>query len=608
MSQNYMLNDEETEASYSEDYTYYDGPEKGKAGGYKFLSFLVFLVSVGGLFIGLLGRLLSFLAPIPFVESDFLNGTLLGSIIAVIKDLFAEGRPLFSAVNEMLKPSYGGAYGIFAALAYYAHYAIPVAVLLSFILMVISLVAKNYVDGNGNPGKTSMRCAFLALFISLFVYGLYFVSVFVMMSTSYSMTTQVALSVLLKIIDFPTLIISGILVVLLSIAALARGKATGAINVLVYLLTLAAAFAFFYPQNSLSGNTLLFFNFAFAGDGLKLLTRIAVIATGALVLANLVLSTLRIPAKGGFIFDVLRLVLQLVAVIVLAAFFVFLPENAASPAWSALGTLPVILLAVASLAALLFSVLQCMRAAMQKKNALNAAGYATASEEKDEKADYNEEYAEEVYAQEEYAKVAVPEEVPAEEEAEEEFATEEYAEGEAVEEVTPEKVETPAAQIPAASEQASAEEQPMSDFMRAMHSLAKGNAPVPPANPAPNYYPYDQQMRPAPSPTPMHPYGYDSMSMQRRQTPSPTNSYMYDPFPYTYDPFIKTLTIEERNEFGDLYISCRQGRIKGLPPYVIGGDNSDFFRKVWIHYGAFEMSAGLKRKLHMFVQDIMNRG
>lgn len=546
MSEENMLKNGETEASLSADEAFVDDwPQKGKAGGYKFLSVLVFLISVGGLFIGLLGNLLSFLAPVAVVSSDVMNGSIIGSFIAICKDLFTSRDLFFGALSPE-----GGILGLFGSFLYFVHYLIIIAAIVSLFTMLIALTAKNYIGLDGNPGKTSKNCAYFALYLSLLAYGAYFVSVFIVTSTVYSLSGDVALSVLLEIIDVPMLIVSGVLTALLCITALATLKGKGFVNILIYLLALAAVFGFFYPQSAASGNTVLYFSNLSTGSDPSVMTQILVLATGWLALANLVLSTFRIPAKRAFLFDLVRFALQFVAVIVLAAFFVFLPAEGTSPAWEALATIPVILLAVATLAAFLFSLLQFLTSRKKADTAAEEANEPTATSEEE----------------------------PAKE------------------------TEQPAVTAEAEPAQpANTEEAPMSDFARMMHSLAKNPASAT----SNNFYPYEQQMHPPHAPA--TPYGYDSTALQRRSAPTPTNTYAFDPYPYTYDPFIKTLSLEERNEFGDLYIACTHGQIKGLPQYVIGGDNAEFFHKVWIHYGTFDMSPGLKRKLHMFVLDFMNR-
>ncbi len=78
---------------------------------------------------------------------------------------------------------------------------------------------------------------------------------------------------------------------------------------------------------------------------------------------------------------------------------------------------------------------------------------------------------------------------------------------------------------------------------------------------------------------------------------------MYNPSKYAYDPFVYTLTASEMNEFGDLFIANKFGLQAYLPPYNIGGDNRDFFNKVFIYLGRFRsnISDALLDKLYRYV-------
>ncbi len=64
------------------------------------------------------------------------------------------------------------------------------------------------------------------------------------------------------------------------------------------------------------------------------------------------------------------------------------------------------------------------------------------------------------------------------------------------------------------------------------------------------------------------------------------------------DTFYDSLTPAEREEFDRLFV--RMPDENGLPPYRVGGDNRDFFRKAFIYLGKFrdEISDGLLRKLY----------
>ncbi len=55
----------------------------------------------------------------------------------------------------------------------------------------------------------------------------------------------------------------------------------------------------------------------------------------------------------------------------------------------------------------------------------------------------------------------------------------------------------------------------------------------------------------------------------------------------SFDPFIATLTAEERNNFTEIFILKFKGSFPELPDYEVGGDNKEFFRKIFIYLGQY---------------------
>lgn len=53
------------------------------------------------------------------------------------------------------------------------------------------------------------------------------------------------------------------------------------------------------------------------------------------------------------------------------------------------------------------------------------------------------------------------------------------------------------------------------------------------------------------------------------------------------DAFLATLSDKEKGEFTDLYLLKKQGAMPEMPEYVMGGDNKDFFEKVFIYLGQY---------------------
>ncbi|MDD6995000.1 MAG: hypothetical protein SPH68_01455 [Candidatus Borkfalkiaceae bacterium] len=71
-------------------------------------------------------------------------------------------------------------------------------------------------------------------------------------------------------------------------------------------------------------------------------------------------------------------------------------------------------------------------------------------------------------------------------------------------------------------------------------------------------------------------------------TPAPSATASYDYYnTRSFDPFIASLNEKEREQFTDLFILKYQGVMKNLPDYVVGGDNDEFFRKVFIYLGQY---------------------
>lgn len=55
----------------------------------------------------------------------------------------------------------------------------------------------------------------------------------------------------------------------------------------------------------------------------------------------------------------------------------------------------------------------------------------------------------------------------------------------------------------------------------------------------------------------------------------------------SFDPFIATLDMEERNQFTELFILKYKGVMPEIPDYVVGGDNKEFFRLVFLYLGQY---------------------
>ena len=67
-----------------------------------------------------------------------------------------------------------------------------------------------------------------------------------------------------------------------------------------------------------------------------------------------------------------------------------------------------------------------------------------------------------------------------------------------------------------------------------------------------------------------------------------------------FDPFMSTLTPEEKSEFIDLYILRCKGIMPEIPAYVVGDLNKEFFNRVFIYLGQYrdKISSVLLQKMY----------
>ncbi len=73
-----------------------------------------------------------------------------------------------------------------------------------------------------------------------------------------------------------------------------------------------------------------------------------------------------------------------------------------------------------------------------------------------------------------------------------------------------------------------------------------------------------------------------------------------------FDAFLITLNEKEKNEFIDLYVLKCKGIMPEIPGYVVGGDNKEFFNKVFIYLGQYrdKIPADLLAKMYAFAMKI----
>ncbi len=73
-----------------------------------------------------------------------------------------------------------------------------------------------------------------------------------------------------------------------------------------------------------------------------------------------------------------------------------------------------------------------------------------------------------------------------------------------------------------------------------------------------------------------------------------------------FDAFLITLNEQEKNEFIDLYVLRCRCLMPEIPGYVVGGDNKDFFNKVFIYLGQYrdKIPGDLLAKMYNFSMKI----
>lgn len=469
---------------------------------YTLLSLLVVLFTVGGLFLGLLGKIggLEFFAH-RLEGGDFLSGSLLGAAAKFLQDEQSFFADLGSTPALLIVSNFFELF-LFALLA--------VAALTSVVCLILTLV---------NP-KNAKRHAFVSTALSFLSYLFLFLWVFCTKGAA-------AISFTWDLFDLPLCVITALLFILLAVHAVGDNVSIGALNLIALLVTALLPVALCYP-GIYAGVLLIGFDF----------TKINVIFVyliALLIFVNLVLSAFFVRSDRHLALHVARNAIMFIAVaghVILLA--ITKGETTDMMLTEGSNLLASALLALASLCVVVLSLTAYFVKRIGDGKA-KAAAEAAARE--------------------------VPVEEPAEEVPVEELPLEEYPLEPPVEEVPAEEaVEEP---VPSAAEQ--------SDFLQRMYAYANGQGAAIPAE--------EEPARPA--------YGRDSI--------------------YTYDPFINTLTPDEKNEFGDLFIARKSGTYGDLPVYVIGGDNSAFFRKVWIRYSVYDMTPSLKEKLYLYIRSISSK-
>lgn len=549
--------------------------EKESSAGYRILAVLFFLLAAGGLFIGMLSKWVSFFTPIMTggTNIEILNLSHLGYVITLFKDaFFPYGTFTFEFITQTFEMSTSAGVAVIAELLLGA--LTVIAAVLSLILMIVSLAS----------GKAAKKCAVASGVVTLIAYGGTFAFAFYALSLELTIANIMDSVVAdtynvfrAELFDVCTGIIAGAVLLLLVIAALARGKGYGLYNILLFLLALGAGLALVYPCSVL----ILYVSIAFDFET-GIFFGISLLALVILVAFNIFVCMIRLGAKKGkkedgvkigpFVFDLVRFALQAVAAVLTS--IAFIKEFEDYSLVEGMQLVPSILLWCATGVAFLASLIAVILKTVKKRKS----------------------------AQEETAETPVSAEdaeaVPVVTDAytdRDDFSSEKTPYGFA--DKTQSDYEEPVTTAYVAEE---AHYSPVSErsapepteFERRMEAIAR-NASIADA--------------PAPSPAAPVYTAPAAMAPQMRSVPQPQpqpqSSFYADPSQYTYDAFIASLTPQEKNEFGDVFIANKFGTQSYLPQYVIGGNNREFFSKVFIYLGRYRtyVSAGLLDKIYVYV-------
>lgn len=98
-------------------------------------------------------------------------------------------------------------------------------------------------------------------------------------------------------------------------------------------------------------------------------------------------------------------------------------------------------------------------------------------------------------------------------------------------------------------------------------------------------------------------YNFSTPDEEEEEAASPAATGGYDFYnSRSFDPFIASLNNKEREQFTELFILKYRGETKNLPDYVVGGDNTEFFRKIFIYLGQYRefIPNSLLAKMYQF--------
>ncbi len=573
-----------------------------KKTGYCIFSILMFLIAVGGLFLGLV----PFFSPRPhgvmYTESTSLaalDGTILAIIIASVKAVIPGLNDGALKIDELLNPP-----AKLVTVAKFAPLVIALGIVLALIFVVASLCVKK--------SDAARKCMFATIYSVFLSYTTYVIALFLVGTTGgvsgiicwrhfFDLASGIIAGAALFFLFFANLCTKKKSIVDGEEVYVSR-KGVTFINFLLLVLTLGGTLALCYPR-SLTVTQLRDF-LPLPTETTALIRTVLLLGVAAFLAVNFIVLVFRMGTKKGNVATTVLFAIQFALAVALVIINVLTVNN---KDWTTIAEIETLALLIASFAAFLLAMFASIGLRTKKTVAVEAEQFE--EDDLDDLAAIEESAPAPAVEESTPAPVTTPVPVAAGSPVNVTVTTPAVAPAPAPTPymtapvvnyimpapgymppmyagptpppapVAPAPAPTPAP-APAPVAPASVE---MSEFEKSMAALAKGEAPASTAAPAPT---------PVPAPAPM-PATY-------KTTPAPAPQAEAR---YTYDPFIYTLTDAEKNEFGDLFIAGQNGARDSLPLYVIGGDNREFFSKVFIYMGRFrsQISSDLLTKIYRFV-------
>ncbi len=544
-----------------------------KAGGYKFVAVLLFLLAAGGLFLGMLCQVVAeFISPVtPFV-GEWYDGSFFGYIWQQVEVMLVNGG-LVSLFSSPITTTSAVTNATLSLVELLFAFLFAITVIVSLVCMIVALVPQHQKEGAEGKTSRAAKCVYaVARLIMLSYGGMFFYTLL--------LSTANVPELSLAVIDVNALVIMGLTFITLSICALAKNKGIALVNIFLTVLSIAAVFGLAWPTSTTSGLIADAIALLFTA-GSDIFFSIMTVVLIFIMMINVYISFGRLASNKKYVFDIVRFALQLVVIALFITSYAIHPVYSIAPTAIITENLVSFIIYVATtVVALVVAIVVVAVRAVKARKARSAEDTWMDTEE-----------------------VEPVEETPFEE-------TEPVAEAEPVAEPTPAPAPAAPAQMPTivfvnptpatpvnvpsyvpvptptpvpapapvvVPASAPATERHMSEFELRMQALAKGEMPAP---------------APAPAPAPTY------SAPAPKAEPRPEYSAVY-----TYDAFLNLLTIAEKNEFGDMFIANKYGVVSNLPTYVISGDNSEFFSKVFIYLGRFRkyLSESLLEKLYDYV-------